>query len=585
MKSSLGMPQNELRVWAPNAGAVEAEVDGKRIPMRPGSSGWWFADAPRLEHGADYAFILDGDGPFPDPRSPWQPQGEHGPSRWVDHDRFAWSDDGWQAPPLSSAIIYELHVGTFTSDGTFDSAMDRLDHLVDLGVTHVELMPVAQFPGERGWGYDGVDLFAPHQAYGGPEGLKRFVDACHSKGLAVLLDVVYNHLGPSGNYLSRFGPYFTSRYVTPWGDAVNFDGPGSDEARRFFLDNALMWLRDYHFDGLRLDAVHAIFDASAVHFLEELAYEVKQLEARLGRHLVLIAESDLNDPRFVRAPEAGGYGLHAQWNDDYQHALHAALTGETGGYYQNFGGLAQIAKVLQEGWFFDGCHSAHRQRRHGRPAAGVPGHALVGFLQNHDHIGNRATGERTCHLLPPGRVKIGAALVLTAPFVPMLFQGEEWGAATPFLYFTDHSDPALSEAVEKGRVEEFSGFGWDPGDIPSPQAEETFRASKLDWDELDAERCRDLLEWHRALIRLRRECSALTDGRYTDVTVRYDEDARWLVMLRGPIAVACNLADSAQEIPLDEYGDAEILLASDPGVTLSNGSLLAPSNAAAVLSR
>jgi len=551
--------------------------------MTQRGGGWWALDEPTLEHGTDYAFVLDGAGPFPDPRSPWQPEGVDGRSRWVDHDRFVWSDAGWQAPPLSSAVIHEIHIGTFTPEGTFESAIERLDHLVDLGVTHVELMPVAQFPGARGWGYDGVDLYAPHQAHGGPEGLKRLVDACHAKGLAVVLDVVYNHLGPAGNYLSQFGPYFTSRYVTPWGEAVNLDGPDSDEVRRFFIDNALMWLRDYHFDGLRLDAVHAIIDSSAVHFLEQLAREVRELEGALGRHLALIAESDLNDPRIVRPPEAGGYGVHAQWNDDYHHAIHAALTGETDGYYRGFGRVADIAKVLRAGWMFDGCYSPHRQRHHGRPATGVSGHALVACLQNHDQIGNRALGERTSHLLTPAQLKIGAALVLTAPFVPMLFQGEEWGAKTPFQYFTDHAALDLAEAVEKGRVEEFSAFGWDPSEIPSPQARETFLASKLDWDELRAESHRELLEWHRALIRLRRAHPALSDGRIDRVQVEYDEDARWLVLIREPVLVACNPADNAQEVPLPGGEEPELILASESGVTPRPSAILLPAYAAAVL--
>jgi maltooligosyltrehalose trehalohydrolase len=468
-----------LKVWAPDVRRVEVEIQGSRLDLEKGSNGWWRMNTSLAEHGVDYAFVLDGDMPLPDPRSPWQPGGVHGPSRVLDHKKFSWTDARWQPPPFSSAVIYELHIGTFSPEGTFDGAVKRLDHLVSLGITHVELMPVAEFSGNRGWGYDGVDLYASHHAYGGPEGLKRLVDACHERGLAVILDVVYNHLGPAGNYLGRFGPYFTGRYATPWGEAVNLDGPYSDEVRRFFIDNALMWFRDYHMDGLRIDAVHAIIDTSAIHFLEQLANEVKELESTVGRHLMLIAESDLNNPRVIRSPEVGGYGIDAQWNEDFHHALHAVLTGERDAYYQDFGSLADLAKVLTRGLVYDGSYSHYRRRSHGRPASGLSGHRFVGCLQNHDQVGNRALGERTSHLLSPGRLKIGAALVLTAPFVPMLFQGEEWAASTPFLYFTDHQDPKLGEAVKRGRREEFAAFGWQPDKIPDPQKKKPFSAPSL----------------------------------------------------------------------------------------------------------
>jgi maltooligosyltrehalose trehalohydrolase len=476
----------QIAVWAPLAECVALDTRNQLIKMDRAANGWWTVNAPFVEHGTDYAFRIDSGAPLPDPRSPWQPEGIHGFSRWVSHRRFTWEDSGWQQPPLGSAVIYELHVGTFTPEGTFDGVIGRLDHLKKLGITHIELMPVASFPGNRGWGYDGVGLYAPHHAYGGPEGLKRLVNACHQQGIAVLLDVVYNHLGPSGNYLPSFGPYFTDRYGTPWGEAVNFDGPDSDEVRRFFVDNALMWLRDYHLDGLRIDAVHAIMDTSAVHFLEQLADEVDQLERETGRHLVLIAESDLNDPRVIRSPAAGGYGIDAQWNEDFHHALHAVLSGEKSGYYRDFGRLADLAKVLTGGFVYDGRYSEHRRRSHGRSAAGLPGHQFVGCLQNHDQVGNRALGERTSHLLSLGQLRIGAALVLTSPFVPMLFQGEEWAASTPFLYFTDHREAQLGNAVKEGRQQEFSAFGWDPETIPDPQEESTFYRSVLKWEELES---------------------------------------------------------------------------------------------------
>ena len=386
--------ERRLEVWAPLVGRVDAILADAALPMRATGNGWWATDE-RFPMGTDYRFSLDGGRPLPDPRSRWQPDGIDGPSRVLDPESFEWSDAQWQAPPLASGVIYELHVGTFSVAGTFEGAIEHLDHLVELGVTHVELMPVAEFPGDRGWGYDGVDLYAPHHAYGGPAGLARLVDACHVRGLAVLLDVVYNHLGPAGNYLPQFGPYFTDRYGTPWGSAVNLDGPESDEVRRFFIDNALMWLRDYHVDGLRLDAVHAIFDMSALHFLEQLGAEVHELQAVLDRRLVVIAESDLNDPRLARAVDRGGYGLDAMWSDDFHHALHSLLAAETDGYYVDFGKLDDLARTLVEGYRYAGDYSVFRRRRHGRPAPDLDGRQLLGYLQNHDQVGNRALGERS----------------------------------------------------------------------------------------------------------------------------------------------------------------------------------------------
>lgn len=573
----------EMRVWAPDAGLVELESAGSRVKMDRTENGWWTVDAPFIRHGVDYAYYVDGEGPLPDPRSAWQPEGVHGPSRWVEHSRFTWTDAGWQLPPLGSAVIYELHVGTFTPEGTFDSAIGRLDHLVELGITHVELMPVAEFSGLRGWGYDGVDLYAPHHAYGGPDGLKRLVDACHKRGLAVMLDVVYNHLGPCGNYLQRFGPYFTARYQTPWGEAVNLDGPESDEVRRFLIDNALMWLRDYRFDGLRIDAIHAIIDISAIHFLEQLAVEVDDLEVELGRHLVLIAESDLNDPRVIRSREQGGYGIDAQWNEDFHHALHSVLTGERDGYYHDFGTLADLAKVLTEGLTYDGRYSPYRRRRHGRSAADLSGHRFVGCLQNNDQVGNRALGERTSHLLSPGQLKIGATLVMTSPFVPMLFQGEEWGAMPPFLYFTNHQDAELGEAVRRGRQHEFAEFGWNSEEIPDPQAEESCQRSKLDWEEPLKEPHRDLLQWHRSLISLRCRTRCLTSGYLGNTTIDFDEDARWLVMRRGSAVIACNFAESAQSIVCPAFLGRSIVLGSENSIEVEGEEVFLPGHTAAIL--
>jgi maltooligosyltrehalose trehalohydrolase len=577
---------NESRVWAPNAKKTVAVLTGgvrRELVKEAQTHGWWRLPGSQLETGTDYAFIIDGEEPaLPDPRSPWQPQGVHGPSCRIDHSQFAWSDRQFSAPPLSQAVIYELHTGTFSQAGTFEAAIPHLDHLVNLGVTHVELMPVAQFPGSRGWGYDGVDLFAPHQAYGGPLGLKRLVDACHAKGLAVLLDVVYNHFGPSGNYLPRFGPYLTDRYATPWGSAVNFDGRASDEVRRFVCDNAISWMRDYHIDGLRLDAIHAILDISPTHLLEQLAEETARLARQTGRRLVLIAENDLNDPRVVTPAVRGGYGIDAQWNEDFHHALHTVLTGERSGYYSDFGSLAQLAKVLRHIFAYDGQYSAYRDRRHGRSAAGLSGHNFVGCLQNHDQVGNRARGERIGHLVNPGRLLIGAAVVLTAPFIPMLFQGEEWGASSPFQYFTDHQEPELARAVSEGRRREFAAFGWNPSDVPDPQDPATFQRSKLDWAETAREPHRTILQWYRQLISLRARTAPLRDGMMERVAVAYDEQARWMVITRDPITVAFNLAERGQAVAIGGVRPRRLLMAPE-GASLQSGALeLGPDSVAII---
>ena len=493
---------------------------------------------------------------------------------------FEWTDQHWQARPLSSAVIYELHVGTFSPRGTFDGAIERLDHLVHLGVTHIELMPVAQFSGDWGWGYDGVDLYAPHSAYGEPDALKRLVNECHARGLAVILDVVYNHLGPSGNYLSKFAPYHTSRYATPWGDAVNFDGPRSGGVRQFFIENALMWLRDYHFDGLRVDAVHELVDNSACHFAEELTSAVRELSVELGRYLVVIAESDLNDPRVVRPQELGGYGMDAQWSDDFHHSLHAVLTGERSGYYADFGAIEQLAKALRNAYVYDGVYSEYRRRSHGRSPVGMDGHRFLGYIQNHDQIGNRAAGDRISHLVNPGRVKIAAALVFTAPFIPMIFQGEEWAASSHFRYFTQHEDAELAAAVSEGRRSEFISFGWQPHDVPDPQDPETFHSSKLRWDEINDPQHEDMLEWYRKLIELRRKSASLLNGKMSAAQVNCDEEARWLTLRRGDIYVVSNFADRAQHIPGDR---GEILLASDSRAAVQDGSVWMPEESVAVL--
>jgi maltooligosyltrehalose trehalohydrolase len=567
-------------VWAPRAQALAVRIGGEDHPMQSAGGGWWKCRVESAGAGTDYSFVIDGGDPLPDPRSQYQPNGVHGPSRLIDRDAFKWTDTNWQARPLSSAIVYELHIGTFTPGGTFESAIERLDYLHDLGITHVQLMPVNQFSGERGWGYDGVDLFAPHRAYGAPDDLKRLVDACHARGLAVLLDVVYNHLGPDGNYLERFGPYFTQAYKTPWGPAVNLDHKDSHEVRRFFLDNAIQWLRDYHFDGLRLDAIHAYFDRSAVTFLENLSSEVDSLEASLGRHLVLIAESDLNDPRVITRREAGGLGIDAQWSDDFHHALHSVLTGETTGYYKDFGSLQQLAAALREGYVYAGDHSPSRGRAHGRRDPHLSGHRLLGYAQNHDQAGNRAIGDRLSHLVAPGRQKIAAALVLTAPFVPMLFQGEEFGASSPFQYFTNYRDERLGNSVSEGRRNEFAAFGWNPEQVPDPQEPATFERSKLRWEEIHSEPHAALLAWYRELITFRCAQPSLTDGRLDRVDVAFDEHVGWLVMKRGPVEVACNFAPDWQAIPVTHRA---VVICSEPEWHERPGLIELPADSVAIL--
>lgn len=570
-----------FRVWAPRARTVAVRIGDASYSLQPSEHSWWTGEVEEARPGSDYWFVVDGGDPIPDPRSQFQPFGIAGPSRLVDHSSFRWSDGSWQAKELSGAIVYELHIGTFTADGTFTSTIERLNYLAGLGITHLNIMPVNEFSGDRGWGYDGVDLYAPHHAYGTPDDLKSLVNACHEKGLAVILDVVYNHLGPAGNYLDSFGPYFTSAYKTPWGPAVNLDHRGSMEVRRFFVDNALMWLRDYHFDGLRLDAVHAFYDRSAIHFLEYLSKEVEALALELGRYLVLIAESDLNDPRIVTARESGGFGIDAQWSDDFHHALHSVLTGEVNGYYQDFGSLHHLAKALQRAYVYDGVYSRHRDRIHGRPLAGLSGRRFFGFAQNHDQVGNRARGERLSQLISTGRQKIAAALVLTSPFIPMLFQGEEFGASTPFQYFTHHEDRELASAVSEGRRSEFAYFGWEPEEIPDPQDFETFQRSKLRWSEIGYPPHDEILAWYRTLIAVRRTDSQLTDGNLEAVQVSYDEGALWLVMKRGDFEVVCNLMTDRQTISITQTKDR--VLCSESDYQIRPGFIDLPAESVAIL--
>ncbi|WP_327270536.1 malto-oligosyltrehalose trehalohydrolase [Streptomyces sp. NBC_01218] len=542
-----------FEVWAPGAESVGLQLSGTRLPMgRDGSrAGWWTAEADAAG-GDRYGFSVDGGPPLPDPRTRRQPDGLDGLSAVVDQDAYVWRSE-WRGLGLPGGVLYELHVGTYTGEGTFDAAAGRLGHLAELGVTHVSLMPVCPFPGTHGWGYEGVSLWAVHEPYGGPEGLKRFVDTAHGLGLAVLLDVVHNHLGPSGNYLPVFGPYFTETHHTPWGAAVNLDAPGSDEVRAYLLGSALAWLRDYRLDGLRLDAVHALADTRALTYLEELAAGVDALAAEVGRPLTLIAESDLCDPRTTTPRASGGLGLHAQWNDDFHHALHTALTGEAQGYYADFAvaPLAALAKTVTRAFFHDGTYSTFRRRTHGRrvDVHRTPAHRFVGYAQTHDQIGNRALGDRLAASLSPGLLACAAVLVLTGPFTPMLFMGEEWGARTPWQFFTDHTDPELAEAVRNGRRREFGAHGWAEEDIPDPQDPATRDRSCLDWTEPERAPHDRLRAWYRELIALRRAVPDLYDPDLASVKVAFDEEARWLALRRGDVRIAVNLAGRPVAVP------------------------------------
>ncbi|WP_030900976.1 malto-oligosyltrehalose trehalohydrolase [Streptomyces sp. NRRL F-5126] len=578
-----------FEVWAPKAqDRVVLRLDGEDVAMRPepGRCGWWAVEAPAGD-GSRYGYALDGGPVLPDPRSRRQPEGPDGPSAVVGPEAYE-RPAPWTGRALPGAVLYELHIGTFTREGTLDAAAAQLDAVAELGVTHVELMPLCPFPGRHGWGYEGVSLWAVHEPYGGPAALSRFVDAAHERGLGVVLDVVHNHLGPSGNHLPMFGPYFTDTHHTPWGAAVNLDAPGSDEVRAFLLGSALAWLRDFGLDGLRLDAVHALADTRALTFLEELSAEVDRLGAETGRPLFLIAESDLCDPRTTTPRPLGGLGLHAQWNDDFHHALHTALTGESQGYYGDFARapLAALAKTLTRVFFHDGTYSTFRGRTHGRPVnrTRTPAHRFLGYAQTHDQIGNRAQGDRLSATLPQGLLACAAALVLTGPHTPMLFMGEEWGATTPWQFFTDHTDPELARAVRDGRRREFAPHGWAAEDIPDPQDPATRERSCLDRSERDEEPHARLLAWYRALIALRADQPDLSDPDLTAVAVAFDEAERWLTFRRGELRIAVNLSDAPRDIPLGG-GAPHRLLASWEEVPPpdSTGVLRLPARCAAVL--
>jgi maltooligosyltrehalose trehalohydrolase len=564
---------HEFAVWAPKPETVRLDVDGVTYPMTRGHDGWWRTTVDAASD-ARYGYLLDDDPKvLPDPRSPRQPDGVHERSQLWEPASQAWTDDGWTGRSVQGAAIYELHIGTFTPAGTFDSAIEKLDQLVDLGVDFVEVMPVNAFSGTHGWGYDGVLWYAVHEPYGGPDGLIRLIDACHRRGLGVLIDAVFNHLGPSGNYLPRFGPYLSSG-SNPWGEGINIADAHSDEVRRYIIDCALRWMREFHADGLRLDAVHALVDTTAIPILEELSAETEALAEQLGRPLSLVAESDLNDPRTITPRREGGYGMTAQWDDDIHHAIHTAVSGERQGYYADFGSLATLAKTLRHGFFHAATYSSFRQRRHGRPldTAAVPATRLLAYTCTHDQVGNRALGDRPSQNLTYGQLAVKAALVLGSPYTTMLFMGEEWGASTPFQFFSSHPEPELARATAEGRKKEFAEHGWDADEIPDPQDPQTFQRSKLDWSELDTGEHARLLRIYQDLIALRRSETDLADPWLEHLIVDYDEDARWIVMRRGRLAVACNLDTKPAAVPFT----GELVLSSDAPRIAEESTELAP---------
>jgi maltooligosyltrehalose trehalohydrolase len=574
-------------VWAPRPQRVRLSVGDDIVELRRGDDDWWSPAGPVPDPGhggdTDYGFLIDdSDTPRPDPRSRRQPAGVHQRSRTFDPSTHVWHDQAWAGRQLAGAVVYELHVGTFTPAGTFDAALGRLDHLRSLGVDLVELMPVNGMSGVHNWGYDGVLWFTVHEPYGGPAGYQRFVDGCHQAGVGVIQDVVYNHLGPSGNYLPEFGPYLKTGRNT-WGDLVNLDGERSAEVRRYILDNVRMWLDDYHVDGLRLDAVHALSDQSDLHILEEMAVEVAALSTGQGRPLTLIAESDLNDARLVTPREAGGYGLDAQWSDDFHHAVHVALTGETYGYYADFEPLAALAKVCEHGFFHDGTWSSFRGRDHGVPidTSAVPTWRLVVCTQNHDQIGNRAVGDRITEALDDDQLACAALLTLAGPFTPMLFQGEEWAASTPFQFFTSHEEPELAEATAKGRIEEFASHGWDADVVPDPQDPETFLRSRLDWSELEEQRHARMLDVYRSLVALRRELPDLTDPAFDHTRCEVDEARRLFTMHRGAVVIVVNFGTEPVTTDVDPV--LVLRFETESGVDLEAGSLTLPGHAGALL--
>ena len=551
----------EFRVWAPNLTNLAVRVMGgnegepsRTIPMRQSSDSEFVATVPQVGAGADYVYVLDGERERPDPVSRWQPGGVHAPSRVVDPASFRWSDQGWSGIPLRDFIIYELHTGTFTREGTFESMIPRLPYLRDLGITAIEIMPVAEVPGNRNWGYDGASLYAPQSSYGGPTGLKKLVDACHQHGLAVVLDVVYNHLGPEGNYLPEFAPCFTDTHHTPWGKAINFDGPESDGVRRFIIDNALYWLTEYHVDALRLDAIHGIYDFGARHILDELSQAFQDQARRLQRQAWLIAESDLEDVRIINPRAKGGYAFDAQWHDDFHHALYALLTGQREGFLTDFGAVANLSKSVTEGFVFDWRYSHYRRRHYGSSSKNRPGEQFVGFIQNHDQVANTSRGKRLSSLVSSGQQKLAAVLTLSSPFLPLLFMGEEYGETAPFLYFTSFDDPGLAAAVTAGRKKEL-GSHYSESEFADPQAPGTFEHCKLDWSKTEVSPHAEILRLYRDLISLRRRHLSLANCRKELTEIQFNEQRKWLLMKRSDPSgsgalLVFNFSSEAQSIPV-----------------------------------
>ncbi|WP_207344635.1 malto-oligosyltrehalose trehalohydrolase [Arthrobacter sp. E3] len=590
-----GQGAGRFDVWAPKVESVTLlagdrdYVMTRRPDEAPGEEGWWTApDAPadgEVEYGYHLGAKADA---VPDPRSRRQPNGVHSLSRTFDPSEHAWGDQAWPGRELTGAVIYELHVGTFTPEGTLDAATGKLDYLVELGIDFIELLPVNGFNGTHNWGYDGVLWYAVHEGYGGPRAYQRFVDAAHRAGMGVIQDVVYNHWGPSGNYLPRYGPYLKEGAANTWGDSVNLDGPGSDTVRQYILENAAMWLRDYHVDGLRLDAVHALKDERARTLLEELGELADAVSTEVGRPVTMIAESDLNDPRLLYPREQHGLGLRAQWSDDFHHALHVNVSGETEGYYADFDSVGALAKVLEKGFFHDGSYSSFRGRHHGRDIDVRAAHpsALVVCSQNHDQVGNRAAGDRLSQSLGYGQLAVAAVATLASPFTPMLFMGEEYGASTPWQFFTSHPEPELAEATAAGRLEEFERMGWDPALVPNPQDPETFLRSKLNWAEASVGDHAQLLDLYRRLIALRRATPELSEPGFASTTVDYDEESRWLVFHRGGIDVALNF--SAQQVQVPVQGTVPLLVTDDGARVVSSGGqavLELPGHSTAILAQ
>lgn len=564
LKRNIGINYNtaysaQIRIWAPEAENVAINLPDQVLSLQKAAFGYWELETAKLPAGTPYQLMINEHTLLPDPASLLQPDGVHGVSETFDLNAFVWTDQEWTNPDLKTYIIYELHTGTFTPQGTFEGIISKLDELAELGITAIELMPAGQFPGERNWGYDGVFPFAVQHSYGGAAGLQQLVNACHEKGMAVILDVVYNHMGPEGNYFSASGPYFTDKYHTPWGSAINFDDAWSDGVRDYFIENVLMWFRDFHIDALRLDAVHAIKDFGAKHLLQQITEEVNGLMQRTGKTFYLIAESDLNDNKYISPLAERGYGMNAQWIDEFHHALRVAAGEPAKGYYSDFNGIQYLEKAYRDAYVYDGIYSAHRKKIFGGKAAGHSGEQFIAFSQNHDQIGNRMLGERTSRLVSYEMTKLLAGAVFCSPFIPLLFMGEEWGETNPFLFFTSHSDPELIEAVRKGRKAEFKDFHTQ-GESPDPQAEDTFLQSKLQWELREADGHAELLGWYKNLIALRKAYGPLNNGNRDQLEVSSDQTTQCLILRRWDqqqqVLCLMNFSDTVQELVMTELQPA-----------------------------